>query len=471
MLFDGKMQEILDDSLEIILVFDEHGRVEYANNTAKEQLEYGPLLFMSTLEDIMPVDFKVIDGNIITDWQFGHELRETVLYRNNRTCFQCNVKIAEKFDQGKHYICYAYDVSRFNLLEKKIAQTQAEAEEALKVKSEFVSNITHELKTPVNGILGNAQELIRLEDNPGKQKLLKLVERGCHDMHSIIGTVLDFSKLEAGKFELDPKEFVFREMMDYIKSNHIHKISEKGLELFINVSPNIPEKLIGDDLRIAQVINNLVSNAIKFTHVGKIMIETVKTSQYQNQVELFFFVIDTGIGIAKEDIDKLFKSFSQVDASISRQYGGTGLGLNICKQIVGLMNGNISVESELGKGSVFSFNIWLDIPENEEVSEIGNISVEATLQSIRDMRDSENDVAVYGTEENTEEIKKKMQKLILCMEMENWEKAEMFAESIKQLTDEAPKEIKTTVLKLKMAVQKEDYDKATANYEELKKLI
>ena len=471
MIFDDKMYSILDCSLEIIIAFNQSGKVVYANDTAKSVLDYGPQLFLANIEDVLPGNFKVVDGHIMSDWKYGDTIQETMVYRGNRTCFLCRVRIVEYFSDARYFICYAYDISRRALAERKLAQTQAEAEAALKVKSEFVSNITHELKTPVNGILGNTQELLRIEDDPVKKRTLKLVERGCYDMNSIIGNVLDFSKLESGKFELDPREFNFREMMDYVKTNHIHKINEKGLEFFINISPEIPEIVIGDDLRVAQVLNNLISNAIKFTHVGKIMVEVVKTAQFEGQIELFFFVIDTGIGIALEDLDKLFKSFSQVDASISRQYGGTGLGLNICKQLVELMNGDINVESEVNKGSVFSFHIWLDLPESESEKETVNVDVEATMQNIRNIQAEESGIVAYGTEENLEELNKKMQKLILCMEMDNWEKAEMFAESIKQLTIGAPKEIKTTVLKLKMAVQKEDYDNATAMYEELKTLV
>ena len=148
-------------------------------------------------------------------------------------------------------------------MEKKIIKTRQEAEEALKVKSEFVSNITHELKTPVNGILGNTKELIKIEIEPEKQRLLQLVERGCNDMMVIIGNVLDFSKLEAGKFLLEPREFNFRNLIDYVKSNHVHKIAEKGLDFFVNVSPDIPESVIGDELRIEVAERDAISRLYK----------------------------------------------------------------------------------------------------------------------------------------------------------------------------------------------------------------
>jgi len=243
------------------------------------------------------------------------------------------------------------------------------------------------------------------------------------------------------------------------------------LDFSINVSPEIPEYIIGDELRIVQVLNNLISNAYKFTSVGGIHVEVVKTAGTERQIEIFFIVMDTGIGIAKADQDKLFQSFTQVDASISRRYGGTGLGLTICKQLIELMGGNIHVESDVGKGTTFSFAIWAGLPEEEQVKEpsselLENHKVPNIVSSF--ITDK---IWKYGEPENKEELDKKMSKLILSVEMENWEKAEMFAETIKQLVEEAPREVKSAALRMKMAVQKGDYEKATAAFENLQKLV
>jgi hypothetical protein len=346
-------------------------------------------------------------------------------------------------------------------------------EDALKVKSQFTANVTHELRTPVNGILGNTRELAGRETDPEKIRILELIERGCNDMHAIINNVLDFSKLEAGKFVLENRRFNLREMIAYVRSNHINKITEKGLEFFLTIAPDVPEYVIGDELRIVQILNNLLSNACKFTPAGRIALEVVKTAQAGNRAELFFMVIDSGIGIDKADQDKLFQSFSQVEASTSRKYGGTGLGLNICKQLVELMNGNIRVESEKNKGTMFSFHIWVELPTEELANEQEKTGAETMMQKLPSLSEifGEEEMWQYGTPANLEELKKKMSKLILSVEMNNWEKAEMFMETVKELTSDAPKEVKSAALRLKMAVQKGDYAKTTEAYKRLQEEI
>lgn len=483
----------LDSAIGIVIIFDGSGVIVYANQAAKQNLEYGEGLCGCLITEIFPGEFRMVNGYLIVETEITGQPQDLMAYRKNRTCFPIRVKIVSydrkqaediyenlnNYKKQQIYVCTAMDVSTENFLEKKASQSEQEAEAAQKVKSEFVANVTHELRTPVNGILGNTQELISRETDKDKLKLLHLVERGCRDMNAIINNILDFSKLEAGKFILEPRRFHFRNMMDYVKSNHMNRITEKGLNFSVTVAPGIPEYVIGDELRLVQILNNLISNAYKFTSVGEIHVEVVKTAETDNRMQLFMMVIDTGIGIDKAAQDKLFQSFYQVDASISRKYGGTGLGLNICKQLVELMGGNIHVESTPGKGTNFLFDIWVKIDEEdrstgEDLQKDNTVFDENSLlnklQSIAENHANEK-IWKYGEPENKEEIEKKMSKLILCLEMENWEKAEMFAETIKQLVEEAPREIKTHGLRLKMAVQKGDYEKAMAAYEMLQKMI
>lgn len=462
----------IEDALEIIFIFDGAGIISYANDAAKKKLEYGNELCGRSVCDVFPNTFKAAEGGFATDYPFGHELQNLVAYRKNRTCFPVEAKIIGSSDTSETYICMANDTLEKEYLSREIEHVKQEAQQAMKVKSEFVANVTHELRTPVNGVLGNVKELFEFVTDEQTLKPLRLIERCCGDMNKIINNILDFSKLEAGKFTLEPRQFNFRNMLDYVKAQHINKITEKGLRFFMTVSPQIPDNIIGDELRIVQILNNLLSNALKFTNVGKITMEVVRTARVKDKMELFFIVKDTGIGIDKADKDKLFQSFSQVDASISRKFGGTGLGLNICKQLVELMGGKIEAEGERNKGTTFSFSIWVGLSDDENMAlpqEEGNSVRPAMFTSApteEDGDDTENMIE-YGTPENKEALKKNLSKLILCVEMENWEKAEMFMDTIRQLTAGAPREVARVILKLKMAVQKENYEKVNAEYEEL----
>ncbi|RKI42945.1 hypothetical protein D7V86_00135 [bacterium D16-51] len=462
-----------EDALEMIFIFDSAGIIFYANAAAKKKLERKSDLCGKHISDVFPNTFKHTEGGFETEYPFGKEVQDLLAYRTNLTCFPVEAKIEADENNPNIYICMANDVLEKEFLNKEIEKVREEAQQALKVKSEFVANVTHELRTPVNGVLGNVKELLCEEWDGPTEKALRLIERCCGDMNKIINNILDFSKLEAGKFSLEPRKFHFRNMMDYVKSHHINKITEKGLEFFMTVSPQIPEFVIGDELRIVQILNNLLSNALKFTAIGKITVEVVKTARVNDKIELFFIVADTGIGIDKEDKKKLFQSFSQVDASISRKYGGTGLGLNICKQLVELMGGRIEVEGKKNRGSTFSFSIWVNACAGEEEpvmqkeEEIPLITSAADIQE----EDSQEDIRRYGTPENQENLKKVLSKLILCVEMENWEKAEMFMETVRQLTEEAPRDVKRVILKLKMAIQKENYDKITAEFDALNSFL
>lgn len=458
------------DALEMVLVFDNTGNILYANDAAVEELGYEDDLCGVSIRDVFPNDIKSSSESIEEDVSFGHKLQNFVAYRKNRTCFPVEAKMIQSDTHPGKYICMANDMLEREQLSREVTKGREDAKQALKVKSEFVANVTHELRTPVNGVLGNIRELLDMETDKQKLRPMHMIEQCCEDMHKIINNILDFSKLEAGKFSLEQRKFNFRDMLDYVKANHMGKITEKGLEFFMTVSPQVPEYVIGDELRIKQVLNNLLSNALKFTAVGKVTLEVLKTAQVNDKVELFFLVIDSGIGIDKADKDKLFQSFSQVDASISRKYGGTGLGLNICKQLVELMGGRIGVESEKGHGSAFSFSVWVGTEEasDEQLSTFTKASV---LMSARENLKKKKEGSQYGGTENREAVLRNLGKLVLCVEMGNWEKAEMFMDTIRQLTEGAPQDVGRMVLRLKMAVQKENYDRIINEYKKLEDFL
>lgn len=462
----------IEDALEMVLMFDRTGRISYANAAARKKLGYEDAEGEEALKGrhigtVFPGSFRAVPEGFATDYPFGSETEHLVAYRRNFTCFPVETRIVSIGGNPERYICMADDILEREHLGRQIEQVREEARQAEKVKSEFVANVTHELRTPVNGILGNVRELLDKGQDTHIEKSLRLIERCCGDMNKIINNILDFSKLDAGKFTLEPRRFHFRNMLDYVRAQHIGRITEKGIDFFMTVSPQIPEYVVGDELRIVQILNNLLSNALKFTSMGKITLQALRTARVDGQMELFFIVSDTGIGISEEDQDKLFRSFSQVDASISRKYGGTGLGLYICRQLVELMGGRIEVESRKGEGSVFSFSIWVEACE-EEAQEAADDVKSVFLKMAEHTRESAGDAREYGTPRNRELLDKNLSKLILCVEMENWEKAEMFMETVRELTQGAPPEVKRSVLRLKMAIQKEDYDKVNLEYDKLK---
>ncbi len=237
-----------------------------------------------------------------------------------------------------------------------LAKAKEAAEKATAAKSEFLANVSHEIRTPLNGIIGATELALGEAMSPRMQRYLEIVNTSADSLLDIIEDILDYSKIEAGRLELEPHSFTLSTLLQELKHIFSTRAAQKRVELLFDIDPSIPSVLVGDSLRLKQVFNNLVSNALKFTESeGSVVLSGKMRNSSGNSTELEFSVTDTGIGIAGNMLDMLFQPFTQADASTTRKYGGTGLGLSICKRLVELMQGSIWVESEPGRGSRFTF--------------------------------------------------------------------------------------------------------------------
>ncbi len=254
-----------------------------------------------------------------------------------------------------HIISITRDITERKLAEEELKLAKEMAEASSKAKSEFLANVSHEIRTPMNAIMGFSRLALNTQLTEKQQDYLEKIESSARSLLVVINDILDFSKIEAGKLEMESVDFRLNEVMDNITGIVSVKTEEKGIELTSTIGDDVPLSLIGDPLRLGQVLLNLANNAVKFTEHGYITIKVSLINKSADRCTILFSVTDTGIGITEEQRGKLFTAFSQADASITRKFGGTGLGLAISRYLVEMMGGDISVESEPDKGSAFSF--------------------------------------------------------------------------------------------------------------------
>jgi signal transduction histidine kinase/DNA-binding response OmpR family regulator len=261
------------------------------------------------------------------------------------------------FDSGRavRVVGANWDVTDLIQAEEKSRQAMKAAEESNRIKSDFLANMSHEIRTPMNAIMGMTRLALRKSPDTVQLNYLKKIDNAAQSLLSIINDILDYSKIEAGKMELEQIDFSLDEVLNNLDDIVRQKAEQKGIEIVFSMAAEIPRSLQGDPLRLGQILINLVNNAIKFTEKGRVVVEVKAEESAGDTRELRFLVSDTGIGMSSEQVSNLFKSFNQADTSITRKYGGTGLGLAITKQLCELMQGSLEVESRPGEGSTFVF--------------------------------------------------------------------------------------------------------------------
>jgi len=373
---EGRMRAILDSALDAIVGMDSKGLVNEWNPRAEVMFGWKKeeVIGKRMSDVIMPAEFRPMHEAGVKRFVETGESRilnrniEVPSIRKDGTVFPIELSIsATGSNQNYNFTAFIGDITQRKQDEEKLKQLNielekkaAEANQASELKSFFLANMSHEIRTPINGVIGMAGLALDTELNTKQREYLEIIRSSADSLLGIVNDILDLSKIESGKMELERIDFELASLIRDVRRSMQFFAEKKNLRLSLDLAPQLTSNVIGDSGRLRQIFLNLISNAIKFTEQGEIIIKGEMLSETPEHFQFRFEVQDSGIGVSKEKLDKLFRPFSQADGSTSRKFGGTGLGLSICRHLVGMMGGEIDVKSELDQGSIFWFTIRLE---------------------------------------------------------------------------------------------------------------
>lgn len=372
---EKKYRDIFENAIEGLFQSTPEGRYLNANSSMARLLGYdSPTDLINSVQDIAAqcyVDPTDHERLLETLYRHGRVINfENQLRRKNGSIFWGAISLYSVFsDQGElvYYEGTLIDIDERKQKEQAEKEREA-AEAATRAKGEFLANMSHEIRTPMNAIIGFSSLALKTGLTGKQRDYLIKIESSAKSLLGIINDILDFSKIEAGKLEMEAVDFRLDNVMTDVANMVSVKAAEKGIELIVHLANDVPRTLIGDPLRLGQILINLTNNAVKFTDSGHILLKAELVDTNQEHCHLGFSVTDSGIGMTREQTEKLFTAFSQADTSVTRKFGGTGLGLAISKSLVEMMGGSIAVVSEPGQGSTFSFIAGFDISSGCEQS-------------------------------------------------------------------------------------------------------
>jgi len=359
------LEQLFEASTEAIVFINEKDRVERINSQFTEIFGFSPdeVVGMSLDETIIPPS-RIEEGkNFKEEIKKGrHIFYETVRQRQDGSLLDVSITGMPITIGGKDAGVYAIyrDISGQKMAEQELKKAKEAAEEATRAKSSFLANMSHEIRTPMNAIIGLSNLAMETHLTPQQLDYQKKIQTSANSLLRLIDDILDFSKIEAGKLDLEIDSFSLKAVLERVSSIINVESNEKRIDFSLSVPDAIPNYLMGDALRLGQVLLNLTANAVKFTSKGMVSVAVELAGESEQEADLRFIVSDTGIGMSPEQIEQLFQPFHQADLSITRKYGGTGLGLAICRRLLNMMGSEIQVKSTLGTGSEFSFRARFD---------------------------------------------------------------------------------------------------------------